>query len=97
MRRTGEITATRLKHASALAIAWTSAVAVVAALSTCVGTSTAASIQPPRWALHGKYSPSIDPANFVATIDNRYFPLKPGTSFHYQGFKGGSRRRTTWT
>jgi hypothetical protein len=44
--------------------------------------------KPPPWALHGRYSPKIDPANFVARVDNRYFPLKPGTSFHYKGFKG---------
>jgi hypothetical protein len=24
----------------------------------------------------------------VATIDNRYFPLKPGTAFHYRGVRG---------
>jgi hypothetical protein len=35
--------------------------------------------------IHGPYSPKIDPANFVATIDNPYFPLKPGTGFHYKG------------
>ena len=31
------------------------------------------------------YDPSIDPANFVSTIDNPYFPLKPGTTFIYEG------------
>jgi hypothetical protein len=35
--------------------------------------------------IHGAYSPRIDPANFVATIDNPYFSLKPGTAFHYRG------------
>jgi hypothetical protein len=35
--------------------------------------------------VHGPYSPSIDPADFVAAIDNRYFPLEPGTAFHYRG------------
>jgi hypothetical protein len=38
--------------------------------------------------IHGKYAPSIDPANFVATIDNPYWPLKPGTAFHYEGVRG---------
>ena len=38
--------------------------------------------------IQGRYSPSIDPANFVAAVDNRYFPLKPGTGFHYQGVRG---------
>ena len=32
--------------------------------------------------------PSIDPANFVATIDNPYLPFKPGTRFHYRGVRG---------
>ncbi len=29
------------------------------------------------------YDPVIDPANFVTTIDNPYFPLVPGTTFTY--------------
>jgi len=31
------------------------------------------------------YDPVINPANFVATIDNPYFPLVPGTTFIYEG------------
>jgi len=31
------------------------------------------------------YSPVIDPANFVATIDNPYNPLSPGTTLVYEG------------
>src|SRR5262249_7531559 len=31
------------------------------------------------------YDPVIKPNNFVATIDNPYFPLKPGTTFIYEG------------
>jgi hypothetical protein len=30
------------------------------------------------------YAPNIDPANFTTKIDNRYFPLKPGTTFVYE-------------
>jgi hypothetical protein len=40
------------------------------------------------------YNPTIDPANFVATIDNQYSPLTPGTTFIYQGQKEGSNQRT---
>jgi hypothetical protein len=29
------------------------------------------------------YNPTIDPANFVAAVTNQYFPLVPGTTFHY--------------
>ncbi len=35
--------------------------------------------------IHGAYSPRIDPEDFVAAVDNPYFPLKPGTAFHYRG------------
>ena len=31
------------------------------------------------------YTPAIDPANFVATIDNPLFPLPPGKTFVYEG------------
>jgi hypothetical protein len=77
----------QLRHASRLGMA--SLVAF-----TLLGSSSAiaASPSPPSWALHGSYSPSIDPANFVRTVDNRYFPLKPGTRFHYVGHKGKTRQ-----
>ena len=42
--------------------------------------------------VHGPYSPSIDPANFVRTIDNPYLPFKPGTAFHFKGVKGRTRQ-----
>lgn len=31
------------------------------------------------------YHPAINPTNFVATIDNPFFPLVPGTTFVYEG------------
>jgi hypothetical protein len=31
------------------------------------------------------YAPKIDSAEFTTTIDNEYFPLKPGTTFVYEG------------
>lgn len=57
----------------------------------CVGsdgapTATAAATRPARLApVRGPYTPKIGPANFVAEIDNKWFPLKPGTGFHYRG------------
>jgi hypothetical protein len=42
--------------------------------------------------VHGHYAPSIDAKNFVSKIDNRYWPLKPGTGFHYAGAKGTARQ-----
>jgi len=31
------------------------------------------------------YAPSVDPADFTTKIDNKYFPLEPGTTFVYRG------------
>ena len=31
------------------------------------------------------YAPRIDPSNFVKEVDNPYFPLKPGTTWVYEG------------
>ena len=31
------------------------------------------------------YAPHIEPADFTTKIDNEYFPLKPGTTFVYEG------------
>jgi len=52
--------------------------------STSAGSPSASTLAPIR----GRYSPSIDPSNFVTTIDNRYFPLKPGTAYHFEGVRG---------
>jgi hypothetical protein len=70
------------------------AAALVTACGSSGGSSSSESSEPakPSWALHGSYSPSIDPADFVTTIDNRWFPLVPGTAFHYEGTKEGSRQ-----
>jgi hypothetical protein len=34
---------------------------------------------------HNAYTPHIDPAEFTTKIDNEYFPMKPGTTFVYEG------------
>jgi len=70
-----------LRNANAIVIA---AIALAGVLAAAVG-ATAGSPRPPRWVLHGAYAPTIDPANFVATVDNPYFPLRPGTAFHFRG------------
>ena len=38
--------------------------------------------------IHGRYAPSIDPSHFVSRVDNKYWPLTPGTAFHYRGMRG---------
>ena len=44
---------------------------------------------------HKAYAPHIKPADFTTTIDNEYFPLKPGTTFVYEG--GAERGEMTVT
>jgi hypothetical protein len=48
---------------------------------TTTGSTSASELAP----IHGAYAPKVDPRNFVSTIDNPYFPLIPGTGFHYKG------------
>jgi hypothetical protein len=38
--------------------------------------------------IHGTYAPSIDASNFVARVTNRYWPLEPGTAYHFRGVRG---------
>jgi hypothetical protein len=54
------------------------------------GSSTGVLAAPPSALapIHGHYAPSIDPGNFVAKVDNRFWPLEPGTGFHYVGTRG---------
>jgi hypothetical protein len=43
------------------------------------------------------YDPQIDPAHFVATVDNQYFPLVPGTVFEYMVQESGEHVVVTVT
>ena len=38
--------------------------------------------------IHGPYHPSIDPANFVRTIDNAFLPYSPGMRIRFKGVRG---------
>jgi hypothetical protein len=49
--------------------------------------SSSASSPPPK---QGTPAPTFDPARFVRGVDNPWFPLKPGTVFHYRGVKDGT-------
>ena len=42
------------------------------------------------------WQPTIDPADFVATIDNQYFPLTPGTIYTYEGTSDGETQTSTF-
>jgi hypothetical protein len=62
-------------------------IALIATLAGGCGSShegSASSLAP----VQGHYAPAIDPKNFVSAIDNRWWPLEPGTGFHYKGVKG---------
>jgi hypothetical protein len=45
--------------------------------------------------VHGPYDWTIDAASFVSTVDNRYFPLVPGTVLTYEGTSDGEREVVT--
>jgi len=51
-------------------------------VTACSGKAAPATVLP---SAGEAYAPLIDPANFLAVIDNPYFPLKPGTTFVYEG------------
>jgi hypothetical protein len=51
-------------------------------------TTTQSSSAPSLAPVRRPYSPSIDPANFVTKVDNPYWPLAPGTGFHFRGVRG---------
>jgi hypothetical protein len=55
------------------------------------GCGSATSTSPPASALapiHGHYAPKVTAAKFVTAVDNPYWPLHPGTHFHFVGTRG---------
>jgi hypothetical protein len=66
------------------------AVALLAPLANgCGSSTTAGSTSPSSLApIHGRYAPTISASNFVAAVDNPYWPLHPGTHFHFEGTRG---------
>jgi hypothetical protein len=84
--------ATRLNRPVALGLAGVAALVLGVTLASGEGAASPTRIRPPSWVLHGSYSPKIDPAYFVAVVDNPYFPLEPGTGFHFRGFKAAARQ-----
>ena len=69
---------------------WGAAAASALGLLVFVNLAGAATSPPPGELapIHGPYAAEIKPANFVATIDNRYLPYTPGTRFHFVGVRG---------
>lgn len=60
-------------------IALTSGLALLFALAS-IAAAKPKSLPPP---------PDIDPANFVRKVTNTFFPLRPGTTFFYEGTEDG--------
>ncbi len=58
-------------------------------LATLGGIALARSPMPSGAAPTPVASPTIDPADFTATVDNTWFPLVPGTTLTYHGRKDG--------
>jgi hypothetical protein len=63
------------------------ALATVALVAACRGADRAAE----------SYAPAIDSSRFAATVDNRFFPLEPGTAWIYQSDDGTERVEVTVT
>ncbi len=51
----------------------------------------------PTKTTHQAYAPHINPSDFRTKVDNKYFPLMPGTTFVYQGKSGGNPERDVMT
>ena len=59
--------------------------AIVGSMIVLVAGCTSSSSQGSSSEEEKAYAPHINPADFTTTIDNEYFPLKPGTTFVYEG------------
>jgi hypothetical protein len=65
------------------------AAALLTAAAALVGGRANAALPPVR--------PMPPPSDFVRSIDNPYFPLRPGTTLRYEGMKDGERATDTVT
>jgi hypothetical protein len=69
------------------------ATAVVGLLAASISGAGAASPRQPG----SSCGPTLDPANFVSVIDNRYFPLPVGRVLVYKGIRDGQHQTDTVT
>jgi hypothetical protein len=86
-----------MRHKALLLGALVGAVLVLAAGCTSSTQEHKASTQEHKASTqeHKAYAPHINPAEFTTTIDNEYLPMKPGTTFLYEG--GAERGEMTVT
>ena len=52
---------------------------------------TAPSCPLPTFGSGSSYHPAIHPSDFSADVTNRWFPLRPGTTYLYTGTKDGKK------
>ena len=82
-------------------VAWAGVVVLLATGCAEATSSSGPTPEPPRnpaAVVEGEpYRPRIDPADFVAVIDNPYLPLRPGTTLTYEGISDGEREVTEVT
>jgi hypothetical protein len=67
---------------------WLVSAVVLAVVASGCGSSDSSKSASDLAPISGKYAPAINPSNFVKVVDNPYWPLKPGTAFHYVGTRG---------
>ena len=63
----------------------------------CNGGSTSTSASTQTRTSEADYNPKIVPGDFVDKIDNKYYPLIPGTTFVYEGKTGDGAERNEVT
>jgi hypothetical protein len=68
----------------------------IAALAAGCGSEASGTAGPGRPAAAAA-APRFDPANFVARVDNPWFPLPPGRTLRYRGHDGKTRARDVFT
>ena len=74
-----------MKPTSGIALALIAVVAAACGSSNGSDSNVATKTSPSPAPTRGPYAPSIDPAKFAPAVDNRYFPLEPGTTLRYKG------------
>lgn len=89
----GETEAARTTHRrsrlEALSLAAVVVAAAIASLAACGDDGPSVPVIDPGDG--GAYKPAFDPSKFVASVDNPFFPLKPGTRWVYESSDGSER------
>src|SRR5689334_21342483 len=67
----------------------------VAAVTAVIATPWVSAARSHASACGTTYAPVLDPVNFVAVVDNRYFPLPVGRTLVYTGMKDGETQTDT--